>query len=64
MAVKSLSYARWCLALINEWSVPLLLGIAIGSALSLWQLGELAELMDQVFFDALGRVVLACAEPQ
>lgn len=60
MHVNRIRRARWFLALVGEWSIPLVIGIAIGTGLSVWQLGEIAQVMDQAFADALGRVVLAC----
>ena len=60
MQISRIRRARWFLALLGEWSIPLVIGIAIGTGLSIWQLSEIAQVMDQAFTDALGRVVLAC----
>ncbi|SDF74990.1 hypothetical protein SAMN05216381_2343 [Pseudomonas seleniipraecipitans] len=60
MQANRIRHARLIARIIDSWSIPVLGGIAIGTGLSVWQLGEITQVMDQVFADALGRVVLAC----
>lgn len=60
MQANRIRHARLIARVIDSWSIPVLVGIAIGTCLSVWQLGEIAQVMDQAFADALGRVVLAC----
>ncbi|NQD81347.1 hypothetical protein HP436_14300 [Pseudomonas sp. CrR14] len=60
MQANRIRHARLIARVIDSWSIPVLVGIAIGTVLSVWQLGEIAQVMDQAFADALGRVVLAC----
>jgi len=56
----SFRLGRYLVALMGEWSFPLVIGIAIGIGLSTWQLTEEAELLEVAFTRSLESVVESC----
>ena len=61
--MSALRVARFFLALMGAWSLPIVMGIALGVGLSTWQLTEEADLIEQVFTRSMQSVVESCSAP-
>ncbi|WP_137974045.1 hypothetical protein [Pseudomonas sp. F(2018)] len=59
MAV-SFRLGRYLVLLLGNWSVPLVIGIALGVGLSTWQLTEEADLLEEIFTRSMQSVVESC----
>lgn len=57
---RSFYMARCLIALMGEWSIPIVIGIALGTGLSTWQLVEVADLIESTFTHSLQSVVESC----
>ncbi|WP_147176569.1 hypothetical protein [Pseudomonas sp. AG1028] len=60
MHANRIRRARVIARLIDSWCIPVFIGIALGTGLSVWQLGEVAQMIGQQFSDALDLVVQSC----
>ncbi|MWV13744.1 hypothetical protein F3I62_16715 [Pseudomonas sp. R-28-1W-6] len=58
---RSFYLARCLIALMGEWSIPIVIGIALGTVLSTWQLVEVADLIESTFSHSMQSVVESCA---
>jgi hypothetical protein len=59
----TVSVGRYLFWLLGEWTIPVVLGIALGTGLCLWQLTETAELIEATFTHSLQSVVESCTAP-
>ncbi|MBB2494483.1 hypothetical protein [Aquipseudomonas ullengensis] len=57
---RSFYMARCLIALMGEWSIPIVIGIALGTGLSTWQLIEVTDLYESAFTHSLQSAVEAC----
>lgn len=60
---RSFYMARCLIALMGEWSIPIVIGIALGTGLSTWQLVEVADLIESTFTHSMQSVVESCTSP-
>jgi hypothetical protein len=56
----SFRVGRYLVLLLGNWSVPVLLGIALGTGLSTWQLTEEADLIEEILIRSIQSVVDSC----
>lgn len=59
----TVSFGRYLFWLLGEWTIPVVIGIALGTGLCLWQLTETADLLEEVFTRSMQSVVESCEAP-
>lgn len=60
---RSFYMARWLIVLMGNWSIPVVIGIALGTGLSTWQLTEEADLIESILTRSMQSVVESCTVP-
>lgn len=55
--------SRYLVALLWAWSTPMFCGVALGIGLSIWQLTEEADLIEEVLTRSIHSVVESCTPP-
>lgn len=59
----TISFGRYLFWLLGQWTIPVIVGIALGIGLSTWQLTEEADLIEEIFTRSLQSVVESCTAP-
>jgi hypothetical protein len=59
----TVSFGRYLFWLLGEWTIPVIIGIALGIGLSTWQLNEEADLIEEILTRSMQSVVESCEAP-
>ncbi|MBD9426712.1 hypothetical protein IB232_15355 [Pseudomonas sp. PDM15] len=56
----TVSFGRYMFWLLGQWTIPVIIGIALGVGLSTWQLTEEADLIEEILTRSMQSVVESC----
>ncbi|PYC27394.1 hypothetical protein DMO17_06540 [Aquipseudomonas alcaligenes] len=59
----TVSFGRYLFWLLGEWTIPVVIGITLGTGLCLWQLTETADLLESSLTRSIHSVVESCTAP-